>query len=220
MELSKTEHFYRFSEVSADMSDLQNFSIENINLVPVLFQTGYLTMVGFDDVLNNAILSFPNFEVKESYLRNLADTYIQSQISPSKVILSDILKAFKAQDADALKIAINKAFHHIPYPLWQKENEHFYHAIVHLLFSLLGVYIHSEVHTHSGRADAIISIDEGVFCLEFKLDQSASSAIQQVKDNKYLAAYENLGKPMHIVGINFSREKKEIEELIWEEVEK
>ena len=218
MELSKTEHFYRFSEVSADMSDLQNFSIENINLVPVLFQTGYLTMVGFDDVLNNAILSFPNFEVKESYLRNLADTYIQSQISPSKVILSDILKAFKAQDAEGLKIAINKAFKQIPNPIWQKENEHFYHAIVHLLFSLLGVYIHSEVHTHGGRADAIISIEEGVFCLEFKLDKSAAEAIQQVKENHYLAAYENKGKPMHIIGINFSREKKEIEELIWEKL--
>ena len=216
MELSKSEHFYRFSEVSADMSDLQNFSIENINLVPVLFQTGYLTMVGFDEVLNNAILSFPNFEVKESYLRNLADIYIQSQISPSKVILSDILKAFKAQDAEGLKIAINKAFQHIPYPIWQKENEHFYHAIVHLLFSLLGVYIHSEVHTQNGRADAIISMDEGVFCLEFKLDKSAAEAIQQVKDNKYLAAYESLGKPIHIIGINFSREMKAIEALIWE----
>lgn len=216
MELSKSAHFYRFSEITSDISDLQNFSIENINLVPVLFQTGYLTMVGYDEVLNNAILSFPNVEVKESYLRNLADLYIQSQISPSKVILSDILKSFKTQHPEDLKIAINKAFKHIPYPLWQKENEHFYHAIVHLLFSLLGVYIHSEVHTKDGRADAIISIDEGVFCLEFKLDQSAENAIQQVKDKQYLAAYENLGKPMHIIGINFSREKKEIEELIWE----
>jgi hypothetical protein len=218
MELSKSEHFYSFTEITADLNDLQNFSIENINLVPVLFQTGYLTLVGYDEVLNNAILSFPNLEVRESYLRNLADLYIQSQTSPSKVILSDILKSFKAKHPEGLKIAINKAFKHIPYPLWQKENEQFYQAIVHLLFSLLGVYIHSEVHTKDGRADAIINIDEGVFCLEFKLDQSAESAVQQVKDKQYLAAYEDLGKPMHIIGINFSREKKEIEELIWEEV--
>jgi hypothetical protein len=67
---------------------------------------------------------------------------------------------------------INRAFSHIPYPLWQKENEHFYHAIIHLLFSQLGVYIYSEVHTKDGRADANILFEDHVYCLEFKLDKS------------------------------------------------
>lgn len=216
MEISKKEHFYKIDEVSVDISDIQNFDIENINLVPLLFQTGYLTITGYDNVLGNLILSYPNREVKESYLRGLADVYIKSQLSPSKVILSDMLEAFRGKNDRNLQAAINKAFAQIPYDLWQKENEQFYHAIVHLLFSLLGVYIHSEVHTKDGRADALIIFEDNVYCLEFKMDKSAEKAIQQIKERGYMDQYIGGNKPIHMIGINFSSEKKKIEGLIWE----
>ncbi len=218
MEMSKSLHFYRMERISASMLDLQSFDIDNILLTPVLFQTGYLTIVDYDPLLNNYILSFPNIEVKEAYIQRLADTYITNQSTPAKQILTDLLQALKSKDTQGLQNAINQAYSHIPYPLWQKENEHFYHAIIHLLFSLLGVYIHSEVHTKDGRADAIINIDEGVFCLEFKLDKTAQEAVQQVKDKGYLDAYRHLGKPCYIIGINFSSKDKAVQELLFMEV--
>jgi hypothetical protein len=218
LEMSKREHFYKFSEVTISSISLQSFDFENISLVPVLFQTGYLTIKDYDAVLDNFILSFPNNEVKAAYLEKLADTYIQPTSFPAKVILSNLLKALKAQSDQALKDAINAGFEHIPGPIWQKENEHFYHAIVHLLFSLLGVYINSEVHTKEGRADAMIQIDEGIFCLEFKLDKSAEEAIAQIHNKGYLKPHLDKGKPCHAIGINFSKETKKVEKLIWEEI--
>ncbi len=215
MDMSKDLHFFRMEKISASTLDLQSFDIDNILLTPVLFQTGYLTMVNYDSVLNNYILSFPNIEVKEAYLQRLADTYITNQSAPAKQILTELLQALKSKDFQGLQNAINQAYSHIPYPLWQKENEHFYHAIIHLLFSLLGVYIHSEVHTKDGRADAIINIDEGIFCLEFKLDKTAQEAVQQVKDKGYLDAYRHLDKPCYIIGINFSSKDKAVQELLF-----
>ena len=122
------------------------------------------------------------------------------------------------KNKNKLQDTINGAFVHIPYDLWQKDNEHFYHAIVHLLFSLLGVYILSEVHTKDGRADAIIDIAEGVFCLEFKLDKSAQEAIKQIRTKGYLDKYAASGKPRYAIGINFGSGEKKVEEILWEEV--
>jgi hypothetical protein len=218
MDISKREHFYRFDKVSVSSNSLQSFDFENISLIPVLFQTGYLTIKAYQALFDNFILSFPNHEVEAAYLEKLADTYIQSQKYPAKVIMPALVDALQAKNAPALQETINKAFEHIPNPLWQKENEQFYHAIVHLLFSLMGVYINSEVQTKEGRADAIIQLDEGIFCLEFKLDKSAEAALAQIHDKGYLAPFLNKGKPCHAIGINFSKKKKEVEKIIWEEI--
>jgi hypothetical protein len=218
MKMSKEMGFYKMKRITASSFDLHAFDIDNILVIPVLFQTGYLTILEKDPVLNNFILTFPNREVEEAYLERLADTYIQNQLNPAKAILSEILLALREKNPAKLKNSINLAFEKIPYPLWQKENEHFYHAIVHLLFSLMGIYIQSEVHTKDGRADAIINIEEGIFCLEFKLDKSANEAIEQVREKGYLNAYLNNSKPCYIIGINFSSEKKAIEELVFKEL--
>ena len=218
MELCRENKLYEFEEVEVDFSEMQNFNFENINLVPLLFQTGYLTLKGYDPLFNNAILSFPNLEVKESYLRNLTDVYLRSANNDSKQILTELHKSLLNLNKEHLEKAINSAFAQIPYDLWKKENEHFYHAIVHLLFSLLGVYIQSEVHTKDGRADAIIHLSESVFCLEFKLDKTATEAINQIKSKGYLEPYTTNSKKRYAIGINFSSAEKKVEEIIWEEV--
>lgn len=216
MELSKKEHFYRFETVEIGDIDMQTFELENINLIPLLFQTGYLTILSKNELLNNYILGFPNREVREAYLQKLADTYIQSQLTSSKVILSDLLKSFQNKDKELMQKSINNAFAHIPYDLWQKENEQYYHAIVHLLFSLLNVYIFSEVHTQTGRADAVVIHENGIYCFEFKLDQTAEKAIEQIKTKNYTERFKDSEKTIHHIGINFSSKNKSVEAIIWE----
>lgn len=216
MKKSRDEQFYRFDDIEIGLNDLQSFDIENIVTIPLLFQTGYLTIVGYDPIMKNVRLGFPNNEVKESYLTGLADMYIQPKALLSKSILDSLLKALRAHNAEGLERAINSAFAQIPYDLWQKENEHFYHAIVHLLFSLLGVYIHSEVHTQYGRADALIIFEENIYCLEFKLNKSAQEAINQIQKTGYLDKYKDSTKTIHAIGINFNSESKKVDGLIWQ----
>jgi hypothetical protein len=214
MKMCREHHMYEFEEVSIHQDDLGNFDIENLKIVPVLFQTGYLTIVK-EDIFNTYVLGFPNMEVRESYLRHLLETYIDSPMSPSSRILTDIKTGLVNKDQNLLKSSINSAFTHIPYSLWQKENEQYYHAIVHLLFSLMGVYIFSEVQTHKGRSDAIVIYEDQIYCMEFKLNQSAQSAIEQIVAKGYTERFKDSGKQIHHIGINFNSDNREVEEVVW-----
>ena len=78
----------------------------------------------------------------------------------------------------------------------------------------MGVYIQSEVHMRNGRSDALVVLDEGVFCLEFKLDKSAQEAINQIKDKGYLDQFTE--KPCFAIGINFLSNERKVQEIILE----
>ncbi|WP_170254630.1 ATP-binding protein [Phaeodactylibacter luteus] len=216
MKMCREQHLYKFDEIAINKNDLGNFDIENLKIEPLLFQTGYLTIVKEDSLFGEYILSFPNKEVKESYLRNLLEAYIDSQQLHSSPILNGIRAFLKAKDPELFKGTINQAFSHIPYSLWQKENEQYYHALVHLIFSLLGVYIFSEVQTQKGRTDSIVMFENEVFIFEFKLNKSAEEAFFQIGNKGYADKFKDSGMSIYKVGVNFSSEKKEVEEVFIE----
>ena len=214
MKLCLERHLYKFDEVTISIGDLGSFDIENLKIEPLLFQTGYLTITSEDLEFDEYTLSFPNKEVRVSYLRNLLEAYINSNQVETASILKDLRTFLKTKDSDILQVAINQAFSYIPYSLWQKENEQYYHAIVHLLFSLLGVYIQSEVQTQKGRTDSIVMFENEVFIFEFKLDKSAEEAFFQIENKGYADKYKDSGMPIYKVGVNFSSETKAVEELM------
>ncbi len=112
---------------------------------------------------------------------------------------------------------LNTLFKSIPYTLWQKENEHFYHAIIHLIFKLLGIYVDSEVQTSDGRMDALVRLEKYVYCFEFKMDESAEKALAQIEKKGYLTPYLHQGKICVGIGVNFSKEEKRVKEFLWKE---
>lgn len=203
---------------NTEISELQmaSFDIENINIEAVMFQAGYLTIISKSPIFNIYTLSYPNEEVKSSFLSHLLNSYLEDKSDKSSRLLTSLMSILQNRELDKLHTYINTAFSSIPYDLWQKENEHFYHAIIHLLFRLMGVYIQSEVHVKDGRADALIQIEEGIFCMEFKLDKSAQEALDQIKNKGYLNEFKHLDKPCYAIGINFSSQEKKVEEIIWE----
>jgi len=219
VKMCREQKLYELKDLRISEMALNSFSIENLQVLPVLFQTGYLTITDYDPVFSSYRLGYPNKEVKSSYVEGLLELYSYSHEPMASALLNQVLNALQQQSAEELKEALNQAFSHIPYDLWQKDNEHFYHAIVHLLFSLMGVYIHSEVHTHKGRADALVMYEDHIYCLEFKLDKSAQEALEQIETRGYMEQYRASGKQMHRIGINFSSEKKAVEEIVWERLE-
>jgi hypothetical protein len=203
---------------NTEISELQmaSFDIENINIEAVMFQAGYLTIVSKNPIFNIYTLSYPNEEVKSSFLSHLLNSYLEDKSDKSSRLLTNLMSILQNRELDKLQTYINTAFSSIPYDLWQKDNEHFYHAIIHLLFRLMGVYIQSEVHVKDGRADALIQIEEGIFCMEFKLDKTAQEALDQIKNKGYLNEFKHQDKPCYAIGINFSSQEKKVEEIIWE----
>ncbi len=106
---------------------------------------------------------------------------------------------------------INTVFATIPANLWQKDNEAFYHALVHLTFSLAGIFVQSEINSSNGRLDARVETEDTIYILEFKLDRSAEEALRQIRDKQYFQPYLDSEKKRIGIGINFSKERKEVE---------
>jgi hypothetical protein len=218
MKMCKENKVYELNEVSLSQTGMNSFDIDNLNLAPILFQTGYLTIKDYNPIFKIYHLDYPNNEVRSSFLEGLLEIYSESREPITATLLDKFYHALVKQSPDFLESAFNLLFAHIPYDLWFAENEKFYHIITHLLFTLLGVHIESEVHTKNGRADVVIHFQNNIYCLEFKLDKTAEAAIEQIKNRGYLEQYAHSKQTLHFIGINFSSANKKVEKVIWETV--
>jgi hypothetical protein len=222
MNLAKREQLYDFEDVTIAPTQLDSYNIEYLQLSPLMFQTGYLTIKEVDED-GLFLLSYPNEEVRQSYLAFLATAYTENPDLSVQVLATQMRNALRVQDFNKVQSIFNTIFKGIPYEIWQRENEpggvpHYYHALIHLTFRLLDIYIQSQVQTADGRADAIVILEKYVYAFEFKLDGDADQALQQIKDKGYLQPYFHSGKACIGIGLNFSKGLKKVEKLVWEEV--
>lgn len=99
---------------------------------------------------------------------------------------------------------IQSIFKNIPSQIFIRKAEAYYHSLIYLVFFYLGQYIESEVNTNNGRLDCVVQTDAHIYILEFKLDQSADVALQQIKERGYAHKYAADSRPKVLLGINFS----------------
>jgi Predicted AAA-ATPase/PD-(D/E)XK nuclease superfamily len=208
---------FNFSEVQTGLSGLSDFNTDNINPTTLLFQTGYLTIKEYNPKFQLYTLGYPNEEVRSSLLQYLIGAYRFENASESTPLVVQLYNALHEKNIEEIIAIINTAFATIPYDLWRGATELHYHALVHLTFSLLGTYMQSEVHSAKGRCDALIQTPQYIYALEFKLDESAEIALQQIEEKGYLTPYLQLKQEKIAIGINFSSEKKAVEAYLIKE---
>ena len=107
---------------------------------------------------------------------------------------------------------INILFESLPYQIFISDQEAFFHAILHISFHLMGIHIDSEVSTAKGRVDTIIKTESYIYIIEFKLDQSADEALNQIREQRYGSKYLNQGKEVIALGVSFSSKLKAVAE--------
>ncbi|RMG31337.1 MAG: AAA family ATPase [Bacteroidetes bacterium] len=202
--------FYRIEQMKVSDAVLDSYELENLNPITLLFQTGYLT-IKQKYKQGIYIVDYPNKEVKISLEERLLNAYSFDEFETGKVKALELAEAIEKGNLNHFIEIVNATFAHIPAGLWQKENEAFYHALIHLLCSLMGAYIRSEVNSAQGRLDAIIETKDALYILEFKLDKSAEEALRQIEEKGYFKPYLQSGKKRIGVGINFSSAKKAVE---------
>ena len=100
----------------------------------------------------------------------------------------------------------------MPYFLHEKYPEKFFHAVIHLLFTYMGIRVHSEVCTSDGRVDSMVETDTHIYILEYKLDKSPQEALEQIRKKRYYRAAWEHGKPVTAIGVQFSSQTKNIED--------
>lgn len=189
------------------------YEIESLDLIPLLFQTGYLTIKAFrrDQFGDIYTLSYPNAEVKGSFLSHLLSAYNRIEVTLSESHLRRLLYALNQNDLPQFFAILDILFANIDYDL-QVDHEKYYQTIFYLIFLLLGVRVAAEVKTGQGRIDAVIEMAERIFLFEFKLDGSADEALRQVIDTDYHRKYQLRNKPVTLIGANFDSSQRKIVE--------
>ncbi len=194
-----------------DESIFESYDIENLEVVSMLFQTGYLTIkeIKLVGLKSQYVLSYPNQEVKESLLKHfLADyTTEETGIVGSKIL--DLVKTITTDDLENFFTIIKSLFASIPSPLFIRDREAYYHTIIYLVLELLGVNIQVEVHTNKGRIDTLIETANLIYIMEFKMGTSAE-ALAQIEARKYHEKYLSAGKSIRLIGVGFDEKDKNI----------
>jgi len=209
------EFDYNFEDIETDDRILSSFQLENLNPITLLFQTGYLTIKKKIEI-GLYLLSYPNKEVKQSLNVHLLHDY--TNLSNINSVVRKLKIAFESQNWELFRENINILFSKIPHQIFDAHQEKYYHAIIFMIFQLLGYYIQAEISTSKGRIDAVVSTTKDIFIIEFKLNETAEKAIRQIREKEYYKPY--LGKEKDILLVGISLENKEVQEILVEKLEK
>lgn len=178
--------------------------------IPVIYQSGYLTIKGFDPRFRLYTLGFPNEEVKYGFLNFIVPFYTAIPSTESSFYIGKFVRELESGDVDAFMERLRAFFADIPYELNDKTERH-YQAVFYLVFKLMGQFTEAEVRSARGRADAVVKTRDYIYVFEFKLDGTIEEALRQIDDKGYLIPYQSDGRQLIKVGANFSAEERNIE---------
>ena len=195
-------------KISAD--EISDYRAEFGNLVPLLYQSGYLTIKSYNDHFCSYTLGFPNEEVKYGFLKELLPVYMQKN-TLSEFYVEFFIEDLMANNIESFMTRLTAFFAGIPYDLNNKEEKH-YQTVFFIFFRLMGQFIEVEQHSAVGRSDAVVITSHTVFVFEFKLSENATAkaALKQIADKGYLKPYAASGKKLVKIGVEFGKEERGI----------
>lgn len=195
----------------AGVSDF-DVSPENMTTaLPLLYQSGYLTIKHYDPMIDLYTLGYPNEEVRTGMVRSLAANYLTPAEGTNSSFVIKFVKAVIADDMEQALTLMRAYLSGVSYRLSNK-TERDVQTIFYLVFSLIGSFIKVEEESAHGRADVVITLPSVVYVMELKFDGSADTALRQIDEKGYLIPYTADGKRLVKVGVNYSSEERTITE--------
>ncbi len=191
--------------------ELADYTESNQNPIPLLYQTGYLTLKEYDRKYDMCRLSYPNDEVKYAFLETLLPQYFDAKEPMSPLDIRGFDKDIESGNLESFINRFKMLFARIPYPTDRRLAEWNYQAVVYIVFTLLGKYTMAEVHTSVGRIDCAVETKEIIYIFEFKLDKDEESALKQIEDKCYLDYYAADPREKVSIGININSETRNID---------
>jgi len=221
------ELFKERIDMSSDL--LSTYDTQSLPLIPIMFDTGYLTIKDYSvrNNLSSYELTYPNFEVKYSLNSCLLPAFTERPSDQVSIQVMKISSAILSNQLEDFMNLLKNYFASIPYELIPVKtlNEKYFHLIFYLLMRVTGFRVNVEDRTSSGRIDLVLENDTDVYIFEFKVDQPARVALEQIKEKKYYEKYLNIQvekqygtgiKKIHLVGISFSTAERNISEYLVE----
>lgn len=184
--------------------------------VPLLYQSGYLTIKKYNPILQSFQLDYPNKEVRLGMVKSLAPNYLSPIQMDNNGFIFEFLEQLYDGTMDGALQKMQAYLANISNRLSNK-NEKDFQTVFYLIFNLLGAYIKVEEDSAIDRADAVLHMPDTIYVMELKYDKSADEALQQIDDKGYLIPYSADGKRLVKVGVNYDSDKRTIGE--WKIVE-
>ena len=178
--------------------------------LPMIYQSGYLTIKGYDIDFNTFLLDFPNNEVKNGFLTMLASSYLKPS-EETGVWVRDVVTALRRGEVDRLRTLFTSFLSGIPYTMRRKENEtereRYFQYTFYLIMRMVSVYtVYVEKVQSQGRVDCVVETPMYIYIFEFKLDGTAAEAIQQIRSKGYALEYSADPRRVYQIGASFSSE--------------
>ena len=188
--------------------------------LPMIYQSGYLTVKGYNERRRKYLLDFPNEEVRSGFVSLLASDYFNSDKTPSSWI-DDISDALEDGDVVLFLRKMTSLLSSVTYRFQRKQDafecERYFQYTFYLIMQMIGHYnTMVEKETSEGRIDCVVECPNYVYVMEFKKDGSAQSALEQIRERGYTKPYLTDKRKVFSIGVNFSSEKGTIEEYVFE----
>lgn len=199
--------------IETDADVLNSIDPTTTNPIPVIYQSGYLTIKGYDEEFKMYRLGYPNAEVEEGFIRFLIPYYTSIDRVNAPFQIQQFVKDVRSGECERFVNRLKAFFADTPYEL-TKSLENHYQNVLYIIFKLLGFYAHAEYHTSYGRIDLLVESKDYRYVMEFKLDGTAEEALQQIKSKDYALPFSMDQKKTYLIGMNFSKETRNIERYV------
>ncbi len=211
------EKDYDLTEIPAEVNSMafSTYEVDRLKILPLLFQTGYLTITAYDEKKGSYILDYPNKEVKQSFTEVLLEEI--GGIESSRGLIDAIREKIEANDIEGMMKEIKYVLMNLPYPL--REGKHkYYQSVVYLIFLLLGYEVKTEVARYRGRIDVEVEVGGRVYIFEIKIDGGAEEGIKQARERGYGEKHRD--KEVWLIGIGINSFAKSGAEAIEWKIER
>ena len=209
-------HQYNLSDIEKEevVSDVLNsVDVASTNPLPVIYQSGYLTIKGYDPEFGLYRLGFPNREVRQGFVRFLIPSYTGVDAVGSGFAISRFVRSLQEGNIEEFMERLQTFLSTCPYELEPEQERHF-QSVMYILTALCGYHVEIESHTNRGRMDMTVKTKEYIYIFEFKFNRSADEALRQIEEKGYAEPFLHDGRTIVKVGVNYSTECRNIDK--WE----
>ncbi len=196
-------------ELSTDT--LNSIDIMDENPLPLLYQSGYLTLKSYNQEFDEYQLGFPNREVEQGFIKYLYPFYTPKVQDKGTFAISNFVKAIRKGDAEGFMRRLENFFANGDYQV-MGDLELYFQNTLYVFFRLMGFYVEVERHTTDGRMDILMQTPQYIYILELKLDKSADEALAQIEAKGYAKPFADDARQLFKMGINFSTSTRRIDD--------
>lgn len=181
------------------------------NPIPVIYQSGYLTIKGYDERFGNYQLGFPNKEVENGFIKYLIPFYTPVEEEKTGFFITNFIMDIERGDPESFMQRMQSMFADTDYKITGKMELYFQNAM-YLVFKMLGFYTDVERTTSNGRIDIVLKTKDYIYVMELKLDGTADDALRQIEEKDYALPFAKDSRKLYKIGVDFSSETRGIKE--------